>query len=240
MRNRAWTRDEPARYYLYFTCILCLFFPAIAHADEDDGFSAGKRDYGAADAFIYARYARTARGTSIGGLTDLATVGLDAHGFFGNRFGYCFALGFDLGGGVDGTFAYGAHVSPAGFGIAIGSSGYLMALVGVGFDGATARIPLSMTLPAELDLAFDVAHHARIGMNAGIDWVTNDSRANGARQLSVGDELDLGSYVRIGRSRDQDNRFHTGRGYFFRVDRKGQMGTSFIGFSIGLELDASG
>ncbi len=239
MCNPAGTRDGRARHYLYIASILAVFFPAVARADEDDGFSASKRDYGAADAFIYARYARAARGTSIDGLTDLATVGLDAHGFFGRRFGFCFALGFDLGGGVDGTFAYGAHLSPAGFGIAIGSSGYLMGLIGVGFDGATARIPLSATLPAELDLAFDVAHHTRIGMNAGIDWVTNDSRANGARQLGVGDELDLGTFVRIGRSKDE-SRFHTGRGYFFRVDRKGQMGTSFLGFSIGLELDASG
>lgn len=239
MRRRVWTRDEPARHYLYFAIISSFFFPAIAHADEDEGFSPAKRDYGAADAFIYTRYARSARGTSIGGLTDLATVGLDAHGFLGGRFGYCFALGFDLGGGVDGTFAYGAHLSPVGFGVAIGPSGYLMALGGVGFDGATARIPLSATLPTELLLAFDVAHRARIGMDAGITWVTNDSRTHGVRVLSEGDELDFGTFVRIGRTKDE-SRFHTGRGYFFRLDRKAQMGTSFVGVSIGLELDASG
>ncbi|MGH7280976.1 MAG: hypothetical protein ACRELY_05585 [Polyangiaceae bacterium] len=239
MRNPAWTRAKPARYYLYIAIILGLFLPGIARADDDSGFSAGKRDYGAGDAFIYARYARVARGTSVNGLTDLATVGLDAHGFFGTHVGYCFAVGYFLGGGVDGTFAYGAHISPVGFGIAIGPSGYLMALGGVGFDGATSRIPLSATFPTELDLAFDVARRTRIGMNAGIDWVTNVLRANGVRQLAVGDELDLGTFVRIGRARE-DSRAHTGRGYFFRVDRKGQMGTSFIGFSIGLELDASG
>ena len=239
MRDRVRTRRERPRHYVHITLISSLFFPGIAHADEDDEFSAGKRDYGAADAFIYARYARSARGTSIGGLTDLATVGLDAHGFLGTRFGYCFALGFDLGGGVDGSFAYGAHISPVGFGVAIGPSGYLMALGGVGFDGATARIPLSATLPTELVLAFDVAHRARIGMNAGITWVTNDARTNGVRILGEGDELDFGTYVRIGRSKD-DSRFHTGRGYFFRLDRKAQMGTTFVGFSFGLELDASG
>lgn len=211
--------------------------------DQDDSNEASSpssdREYGVADAEIYARYARSLRHTSANGLTDLATVGLDAHGLYGKRAGYAFGLGFALGGGVDGTFAYGMHLSPAGFGIALGKNGYVMLLAGIGFDGATSRVPLSLTFPTEALLAFDVGRNARIGMDAGITWVTNDSRQNGARQLSVGDELDLGTFVRIGRRRSEDH-FHTGRGYFLRLDRKGQLGTAFLGISIGLELDVSG
>ncbi len=191
------------------------------------------------DAAIYARYARSARGQSAGGLTDLVTVGFDGHAFYGHHLGYAAGLGFALGGGVDGAFAYDLHFSPAGFGVRLGDKGYIIATFGVGFDGATSRIPLSFVVPADLVFAFDLAHHVRLGMNAGLDFTTSEDRRHGVRQLGFGDELDLGTFVRIGRDGhpDGDSGFASGRGYFVKLDRKAQLGTSFIGLSIGLELD---
>ncbi|MEO9143723.1 MAG: hypothetical protein ABI332_15715, partial [Polyangiaceae bacterium] len=77
------------------------------------------------DAAISSRYARSARGQSAGRLTDLVTVGFDGHAFYGHRLGYAAGLGFALGGGMDGAFAYDLHFSPAGFGVRLGDKGYI-------------------------------------------------------------------------------------------------------------------
>jgi hypothetical protein len=208
--------------------------------DDDRNYVAARdRKFGVGDVDIYARYAKARRGPSTTGLSDFATIGLDTRGFYGKQAGYAFGLGFELGMGIDSSFVYGAHISPIGWGVAIGPSGYIMLLGGVGVDGATSRIPLSATLPVQALLAFDVQHRVRIGFDGTLTWVTNTDRENGARLLGTGDEFDLGASIRIGKSLAMDQ-FNMGRGYFFRVDRKDQFGTTFYGFSVGLEIDGAG
>jgi hypothetical protein len=207
--------------------------------DEKNYVSARDRKVGVGDVDIYARYAHAARGQSANGLTDLASIGFDTRGYYGKQAGYAFGLGFQLGMGVGSSFIYDAHISPVGWGVGLGHSGFLMLLGGVGIDGATSRIPASATLPVQALLAFDIQRRVRVGFDGTITWVTNSDRENGARILGSGDEFDLGASIRIGKSLAMDQ-FNMGRGYFFRVDRKEQFGTTFFGLSVGLEIDGSG
>jgi len=197
------------------------------------------RKYGVGDVDIYTRYAHAARGASANGLTQLGTVGLDVHGLYGKQVGYAFGLGFDLGLGIDQSFAYGARISPLGWGLALGPSGYMMLIGGIGFDGVSARVPLSGIFPVQLVAAYDVTARVRIGFDAGLTWAANSDRIS-ARNLAVGDELDLGTSLRIGTGPCGCGDFHMGRGYFFRLDRKEQMNTTFFGISVGLEIDGAG
>ena len=255
-------RVRVLRKYVHITCILLGFFRlSVTSASADDDFvvpekhdrnfqqdrddveanyvSAHDRKFGVGDVDIYARYARAARGQSANGLTDLASLGFETHGYYGKQAGYAFGVGFQLGMGVGSSFIYDAHVSPIGWGVGLGHSGFLMLLGGVGIDGATSRIPASATFPVQALLAFDIQHRVRVGFDGTITWVTNSDRENGARILGTGDEFDLGASIRIGKSLAMD-RFNMGRGYFFRVDRKEQFGTTLFGLSVGLEIDGSG
>jgi hypothetical protein len=249
------------RKYVYIACFLLGFFRlSVTSARADDDFvvpggsfgfqqdrddheenyvSARDRKFGVGDVDIYARYAHAARGQSANGLTDLASIGFDTRGYYGKQSGYAFGIGFQLGMGVDSSFIYDAHVSPIGWGVGLGHSGFLMLLGGVGIDGATSRIPASAIFPVQALLAFDVQRRVRVGFDGTITWVTNSDRENGARILGTGDEFDLGASIRIGKSLAMDH-FNMGRGYFFRIDRKEQFGTTFFGFAVGLEIDGSG
>jgi hypothetical protein len=250
------------RNHVYITCFLLGFFrlsvisaqadspspspdwltPDKANEHHDDPnhqqIAPSDRKYGVGDVDIYARYAQAAHG-SANGLSRLGTIGMDVHGLYGKQAGYAIGAAFDLGIGIDSSFVYGARISPIGWGLAIGPSGYLMLLGGVGIDGATSHVPASGILPVQLLLAFDIRTRVRLGFDAGVTWVTNSDRENGARILSSGDELDLGTFIRVGSACDCGD-FNLGRGYFFRLDRKDQMGTTFFGLAFGLEIDASG
>ncbi|MEO8875748.1 MAG: hypothetical protein ABI461_09195 [Polyangiaceae bacterium] len=197
------------------------------------------RKFGVGDVDIYARVAHAANGHSAQGLTELGTVGLDLHGLYGKEAGYAFGLGFDFGVGVDSSFIYGVRFLPLGWGVSLGHNGYLMLVGGIGVDGATSHIPASGIFPTQLLLALSVSSRVRIGFDAGITWAANSDRQNGARSLANGDELDVGTSLRVGEPCKCDS-FTMSRGYFFRLDRKDQMGTNFIGFSIGLEIDGAG
>lgn len=252
------------RNYVHIACFLLGFFRLSvtpAHADEDfvvpekrsharyyeedrddvesNYVSASDRKFGVGDVDIYARYAHAARGENANGLTDLASIGFDTRGYYGKQTGFAFNLGFQLGMGVDSSFIYDAHVSPLGWGIGIGHSGFILLTGGVGIDGATSRIPASAIFPVQAALAFDVQHRVRVGFDGTITWVANSDRQNTVRILGTGDEFDVGASLRIGKSLSMDH-FNMGRGYFFRIDRKDQLGTTFYGFSIGLEIDGSG
>ena len=138
----------------------------------------------------------------------------------GKESGYAFGLGFQLGMGIDSSFIYEAHVSPLGWGLALGHSGYVMLLGGVGVDGATSRIPISAILPVQALVAFDVQRRVRLGFDGTLTWVTNSDRENGVRILGTGDEFDLGASIRIGKSLAMDQ-FNMGRGYYFlRIDQQ--------------------
>jgi hypothetical protein len=248
---------------MYFACFLLGFFRlsvTSARADDDvvvpekksdapfqhdrddvesNYVSAANRKFGVGDVDIYARYAHAGRDQSANGLTDLASIGFDTRGVYGRRAGYAFNLGFQLGMGVDSSFIYDAHVSPIGWGLSLGHSGFILLTGGVGIDGATSRIPASAIFPVQAAMAFDVQHRVRVGFDGTITWVTNSEREHGARLLGTGDEFDIGASIRIGKSLAMEQ-FNMGRGYYFRIDRNDQFGTTFYGFAVGIEIDGSG
>jgi hypothetical protein len=200
---------------------------------------AGKREFGVAFAQLFARVSRVKSPELAGGLSERATVGLTGRAVrTSGHLGYGFGADFDLGMGFPGSFAYAIHVYPAGIAWTIGSTGYVGVFGGIGGSGVTARVPGAFELPLEARAEID-AGPVRFGLRAQISWIPWTSERRGGSVLPFGDELVLGSFVRIGRTQ------HTwsgsmGRGHFFGLERHEVMGTYWIGLGFGVEIDFGG
>lgn len=199
-----------------------------------------ERDYGAAMAQMFAGVARVRRPADAGGLAERVTVGLQGRAVYAKRhLGYAVGSDLELGMGFPAGFAYGFHVYPAGIAWTIGPTGYIALLGGVGVSGVTARVPGGLELPVEARAELDAGSRVRLGLHATTIWVPRVSERRGGSMLPFGDELVLGTFVRVGRTRTSS--FGTmGRGHFLGLERHEVMRTYWLGLSYGVEIDFGG
>jgi hypothetical protein len=226
--------------------------PASARADvvrpnpyEDEDFTrefspVEERDFGFAMAHLYARYARSRDADALAGLSDLVVGGISARGIYGRRVGYGFGLGLEIGASVvDPGFAFSFDLFPAGVAVAIGPTGFFGAFFGVSVGGVTARVPYSIMLPAELRLELDVTRRARLGAMLAVSWApAEEDRRGGSELFPFADETTLALTARFGKTFPRSGS-NMGRGYFFRLERREQMGTTLLGLAFGVEIDVA-
>jgi hypothetical protein len=153
---------------------------------------------------------------------------------------YAFGLDLELGAAGAPGFAYGFHLYPTGAALALGPTGFLGFFFGVGADGVTARVPGTLTLPAELRLELDVTRQARLGALFAVAWAPVASgRRSGSLLLPFTDETTMALSARFGRTFPRQGA-NMGRGYFFRLERREQMKTMLLGLAFGVEIDMAG
>ncbi len=214
--------------------------PAVARAETEPPFMAvNERDYGLGTASMYLRYAHSRDSARLAGLSDLVVGGLSGRAIYGKRFGYGFGGGFELGGGGAAGFAYAFELYPVGGAIALGPTGFFGIFLGAGVNGVTARVPVSLALPAEVRLEFDWTRRARLGALFAIAWhPAQEARQGGSLLLPFVDETTMAITARFGRS-FPDYGANMGRGYFFRLERREQMRAVLFGLAFGVEIDVA-
>ena len=173
----------------------------------------------------------------LAGLSDYAIAGLSFRAVYGKRFGYAAGLDLALGGGSAPGFALDAALFPVGGAVMFGPSGCFGVRLGVGASGVTDRIPITLVLPAEARLEFDVWRGARFTFSAGLAWTpVSDERREGTSMVPFADETSLAITARLGKT-FPDFGATLGRGPFLRLERREQRHTVLFGLSIGYEVD---
>jgi len=101
-------------------------------------------------------------------------------------------------------------------------------------------VPGALEIPVELRAEIDAGKDARLGLRAAVTQVPgSDARHVGSHVLPFGDELLVGTFVRVGRS-PACGCPRAGRGYFFGLERREVMRTYWVGAALGLEMDFGG
>jgi hypothetical protein len=196
-----------------------------------------ERSVGLASSHLEVRYARARDPELLSGLSDLVAFGLSARAMYGERLGYAAGAAFELGVAAPAGFVSAFELYPAGAALAIGPTGYLGAFLGVSANGVSARVPYTVTLPAELRLELDVTRRARLGALVAIAWApAEEARRGGSQLVPFADETTAAITARFGKTFPRDGN-NLGRGYFFRVERREQMGTVLLGGAFGVEID---
>ncbi len=197
------------------------------------------REWGVGVARFVARGDVVKHPSDAGGLAERVTLGLTARGVLGDEFGYGFGADLEVGAAAPLGFAYAAYLYPTGIAATLGETGFVGAFAGVGVSGVSARVPGVLELPVELRAELDAGRRARIALAATATWIPASDERRGASVLPFADELTLGAYARLGRTRRRYD-FTTGRGFFFGLERREIMKTYWLGLVVGRELDAGG
>ncbi|TKD00084.1 hypothetical protein E8A74_35615 [Polyangium fumosum] len=197
------------------------------------------RRYGLGSVNMFLRYAQARDPEAARDLSGLFMGGLSARALYGKRLAYAFGLGLELGAGGAPGFGFGFELYPAGVAVAIGPSGYLGLFTGIGVNGVTARVPMTLVLPTEVRLELDVTKRARLGALFAVNWTpADDVRQTRAGLIPFVDETTMALTARFGKTFEKYGTL-MGRGYFFRLERRELMRTVFLGLAFGWQLDAA-
>jgi len=197
-------------------------------------------DVGLASAWMSANFARPIDPAKTGGLEGRGTVGLAARGLYGRTLAYGFGIDFELGVGLPASFAYAAHLYPAGVGWTFGPTGYAGVFAGIGTSGVSTLVPAALELPVEARLEMDVTRFSRIGLRASAAWNAGPAERQRSALLGPGvGEVTFGTFARFGKTRRSGDRTTLGSGTFFALERRELMGSAWIGLSLGAEMDAA-
>lgn len=189
---------------------------------------------GAASIAMAVAYDRVAAPALAGGLSDRTTVGIRGNGVLGKTI--ALAFGFDLGIGVAAPlgFAYAAHLSPAGFGLVLGDTGFFSATSGIGTSGASSSVRGALELPQELRLELDIAHLARLGLRGGL-VVIPDADDRKTTETFVGATARLGTRATGRLERPRGSGGATG-GFFLGLERREIARSYSLGATFGYEI----
>ncbi|HVK64608.1 MAG TPA: hypothetical protein VM694_09040 [Polyangium sp.] len=197
------------------------------------------RQYGLGSTNMFLRYAHARDPEAARDLSGLFMGGLSARALYGKRLAYAFGLGLELGAGGAPGFGFGFELYPAGVAVAIGPSGYFGVFTGIGVNGVSARVPMTLVLPAEVRLELDVTKHARLGALFAVNWTpADDVRQTRAGLIPFVDETTMALTARFGKTFEKYGTL-MGRGYFFRLERRELMRTVFLGLAFGWQLEVA-
>ncbi|MDC3988627.1 hypothetical protein [Polyangium jinanense] len=210
-----------------------------ASAQEEELPGVEDRRYGLASVNMFLRYTQVRDPEAMHNLSSLLMGGLSARALYGKRIAYAFGLGLEFGAGGAPGFGFGFELYPAGVAVAIGPSGYFGIFGGIGVNGVTARVPMTLVLPAEVRLELDVTKRARVGALFAVGWTpADDVRQTRAGLFPFVDENTMALTARFGKTFEKYGNL-MGRGYFFRLERREQMRTVSLGLVFGWELEVA-
>ena len=172
------------------------------------------------------------------GLRQLAASGVDVRAALSNHHpAYAFGLSLAAGAGIPASFMYLARIYPAGLVVPFGDTGYMGLLAGVGVSGVTELVPGGLEVPVEANVDVELGARLRLGLRATATWLPDvPTRGRRPHGLSPADELTLATVVRIGKNA-RGPAGPWGRGRFFTLERHEMMGSSWLGFGFGTELE---
>ncbi len=181
-----------------------------------------------------------ARMTTPRGSEDVVLAGVRIGAFMGAGATVAYHIGLDLLAGStlgERGFAYDVALYPIGIAARFGATGVIASSVGIGANGAVGTsddgtvVPLQTTV--ELGRGIRVLGRARFSYVLGAA-----SRQSGAPGIPFADEFDAMLGVRIGRAYKKYG-FPSGNGYFIAVGYREQLGTRFVGATLGYSLEAA-
>jgi hypothetical protein len=153
------------------------------------------------------------------------------------RVGYAFGADLAAGFSHPRGFAWRAAVYPLGFGTRLGRRGLAGVVAGGGGSGITGRVPASLELPVEAFTTIRLGGRSAVSLWVQPAWLPfSDTRANGAPDVGVVDELRAGLTFRAGGAR---RRYGTvsGSGPHLGVLFTEDSGARYIGVTVGWDLD---
>ncbi|MDB4929545.1 MAG: alpha/beta hydrolase fold protein [Myxococcaceae bacterium] len=187
------------------------------------------------DFSLQARYARVLDPDRAAGLANLGGFALRTRVLLGRTVGYVGGLDGEVGGSDTGA-VYGLTAHVLGAGLRWGAAGVVALHAGAGFDGVVGSVPLAARFPVQLMVACDLGP-VRLQAHAGIAFVAGaPERRDGSSWLPLGDEVDAGLLVRLGRQRRYWSRTSGGGGPGLGVVYREFMGTRSVGVVLALEL----
>ena len=163
--------------------------------------------------------------------------GLVRRGWLAYALGFDYHFGTDVAPNADGNFAYEVHVYPLGVGTNLGKFGFLGAVVGAGFGGVRGRVPFAGQFPVEVFLELDLGSWVRFAGWGRSTWLAGaDARQAGSDAAPLGDEMQVGATLRLGK-RLREWKLSEGGGYYIGATYAQQIEAEFLGVVFGYSIN---
>lgn len=180
------------------------------------------------------------------GLRDVQVAGLsiEAYGGTSDYFGAFLYLDAHFGAGYQGGFAYRFALLPIGLTlhdknrvVSLGISG------GIQLHGVTEHTPFGVQAPIRAAAILNLGSHLHLNLWASNEFALSDARKQGSDAAFIGDELQAGVSIRIGKGGEKGGRRNGvkfGSGYFVSALYAERLGTKFYGLGIGHGMHMNG
>ncbi len=216
------------------TALVCLHSPRSARAQSGGLFLQ-----------MDTQLERTRQPEKLKGLRDVHSAGMAVDAYGGSaHIGFAAYLNVHFGGGYQGGFAYRVSLLPVGVALYDRSQTIGLAFAtGLQLQGVTGHQVIGVQQPLRADLRVRLGTHLLLDMWASSDVALGTRRDQGSRNAPVGDELQAGASLRIGRGGDRDEGRHSlryGSGYFVGVLYAERFANEFWGLAIGHGMDMHG
>ncbi len=171
---------------------------------------------------------------------ELVLTGVRMGAFVGAGAHVGYHLGVDLlaGSTIDkGGFAYDVALYPVGIASRFGHTGMVGIAMGIGASGAVGTLEDGAIVPVQTTL--ELGRGIRLLGRARVSYVLGAaSRQSAAPNIPFADEFDAMLGIRLGRSY-RHHGFPSGNGYFIAATYREQLGTRFVGVTLGYSLEAA-
>lgn len=182
---------------------------------------------------MQAGYSRTVDSGRLGGLHQLAGVGVRARSTLG---ALPLCLGFDGGiGGGDTGVAYRADLYALGLAYPFGGGQFVTLCAGGGVSAAGDTVPFAWEIPVAASAEFQLGPIRALAAGRVSFVLGEDARTDGAG-LPLGDELGVDLGVQLGRDVHYWRRVNAGEGPYFGLTLRRAAGGTLVGFVLGLHL----
>jgi hypothetical protein len=170
----------------------------------------------------------------------LVLAGARLGGFLGAGASVGYHIALDVFAGstlASGGFAYDVALYPVGIAARFGPTSVLAIAAGIGGSGAVGTIDDAAIVPVQTTL--EVGKGVRLIARARFSYVLGAAgRQSAAPSAPFADELEASVGIRLGRFYDKHG-FPTGNGYFVAAAYREQLGSRFVGMTIGYSIDAA-
>lgn len=171
---------------------------------------------------------------------DVVLGGIRFGAFIGKGATIGYHVGLDLlaGSTLDRRgFAYDVAFMPLGIAARFGKTGVIAIGTGIGANGAVNTLDDAAIVPIQTTI--ELGRGIRLLGRARVSYVLGAAnRQSAAPSVPFADELDAMLGIRLGRSYDKYG-FPSGNGYFVAFGYREQLGTQFMGLTLGYSLDGA-